>query len=80
MTKPADTDDLRQFAKEVYKALNGRECPTLIDAIEFGIPEEFMQQAIDYWVEEGFMERRGIGTAEVCLTHEGATEIGSWPD
>ena len=73
-------DDLRQFAREIYKAVDGRECPVFVDANELGPPEEFVQRAIDYWVEEGLMQRMGVGTAAVCLTHEGTAEISSWTD
>ena len=71
-------DELKEFAKQVYEALAGRECPIFMDANQLGIPADFVEQAIDYWVEEGVMKRMGLGTAEVCLTHEGAAEIRSW--
>jgi hypothetical protein len=73
-----DMDKLRKFAKEVYRAVDGRECPVSIDAEQFGVPADFVERAITYWVGEGVMERMGLGTSEVCLTHEGAVAIQSW--
>ena len=77
---PDDIADLMQFAKEVYKAVGGRECPIFKDADEFVIPSDFVKRAIAYWVEEGVMGRVLPGTNEVCITHEGVAEIASWRD
>lgn len=76
----SDLDHLKQFAWEVYKAVNRRPCPDFKDATEFGsgVPRDFMARAIRYWVEEGVMERMGLGELTVCLTHDGIAEIESW--
>jgi len=73
-------EDLKQFAIEVYKAVGGRACPVYKNADDFGdgVPTNFIERALTYWVAEGVMQRMGLGTHEVCLTNEGVAEIKSW--
>jgi hypothetical protein len=77
---PSEIEDFKQFAREVYKVVKGAPCPTSADPENFGpgLPLDFIDRAIPYWVEEGGMERTGLGTRVVCLTHNGVAEIESW--
>jgi hypothetical protein len=77
---PSEIEKFKQFAKEVYKVVKGEPCPTSADPENFGpgVPLAFIDSAISYWVEEGVMERTGLGTRAVCLTHYGVAEIESW--
>jgi len=80
MTAGNDNGNLKQFAIEVYKAVRGQACPAYTNADNFGegVPGDFIERAIAYWVAQGAMERMGLGTNEICLTEEGVTEIESW--
>jgi hypothetical protein len=75
-----DKENFSQFAREVYKAVGGREYPVFKDADDFGVSADLVTRAIEYWVGEGIMRRMGVGTNEISLTHEGLTEIESWPE
>jgi hypothetical protein len=53
--------------------------PAFKDAAEFGsgVPTDLIESAINHWVEDGVMNRMGLGELTVCLTQQGIAEIES---
>ena len=76
----SELEDLKQFAREVYRVVKGKECPVSCDPLKFGagVPTDFIERAILHWEEEGVMKRTGLGELGVCLTPAGVAEIESW--
>ena len=76
----SELEDLKQFAREVYRVVKGKECPVSCDPLKFGagVPTDFIERAILHWEEEGVMKRTGLGELGVCLTPTGVAEIESW--